>query len=172
MNFIDLIAEAADTARSSEAGQHYATRHGVRSAPNLTVATDEIAALIASHLEPRVRNKTVVDVGGGIGLLGLHLADIAAHVFVIEANPVWSLAYLDLFHKQKPSNMSFCFGAAEEFVGRITADIAIVATHSDVSGMMSIASRFAPVCVDVYGELIALNPAAFDEWARNARGKA
>lgn len=172
MNRIDMFAEVADTARLSEAGQHFAKRHGVRSAFNLTVATDEVAALIAAHLEPKVRNKTVVDVGGGIGLLGLHLADIAAHVFVIEANPVWSLAYLDLFHKQKPSNMSFCFGAAEEFVGRITADIAIVATHSDVANMMSMAGRFAPDTIDIYGELIAGNPAAFDQWARDARGKA
>ena len=114
----------------------------------------------------------VVDVGGGIGLLGFHIANIAKRVFVIEANPIWTLAHLDFLYREKPKNLSFLFGAAEEFVGQINADVAIVATHSDVAGMMSIASRFAPEAIDIYGELITANPQAYDRWARDARSKA
>lgn len=82
---------------------------------------------------------------------------------------MWSWTFAQVLLQSKPKNASFLFGSADEFVGCIKADIAIVCTHSDVQGMKLVAQQFAPVVVDVYGEVIEANPAAFDPFAREAR---
>jgi hypothetical protein len=71
--------------------------------------------------------------------------------------------------ERKPKHVSFLFGAADEFVGCIRADVAVICTYSDVEGMKLIGKQFAPVVIDVYGDLIAANPDAFDPDARQAR---
>lgn len=147
----------------------FSARHGIAAAPNLTVTDEEIANLIVERLEPRIAGKIVVEIGGGIGLLALHMAMVARRVYCIEANPMWSLAFAELLLKRKPKNLSYLFGAADEFVGAIRGDVAIVCTHSGLSTMMSTAKQFAPVVVDFYGELVEANPEAFDPMASQAR---
>jgi tRNA G37 N-methylase Trm5 len=147
----------------------FAERHGIVAAPNLTVLDDEIAGLIVARLEPRIAGKTVVEIGGGIGVLSLHMAMVAKRVYCIEANPMWSLAFAELLLKRKPRNLSYLFGAADEFVGVVRGDVAIVCTHSGLASMMSTAKQFAPVAVDFYGELVEANPKAFDPIASQAR---
>ncbi|MET1047120.1 MAG: hypothetical protein ABWX70_10545 [Hyphomicrobium sp.] len=169
MNLIELIDEAGIAARRSEIGEAYSARHGVKAQANLTVMDDQIAAALAEHLAPRIKGKSVIDVGGGFGLLSMHLAGFARHVFVIEANPVYSCAWVEFFHQHKPPNMNFLFGAAREFIGSLRADVALVASHSDVAGMMSVAGLLADEAIDVYGDMIAANPKAFDAWAREVR---
>ena len=164
-----LFAEMYDNMRRSEDAMAFSDRHNIRSAPVLTVVDDELAGLITAHLSPRIEGKTVVEIGGGIGLLSLHMASVAKRVYCIEANPFWSLSFVQLFLERKPKNLSFIFGAADELVGCIKADIAIVCTHSDVEGMTLIGRQFAPSVLDVYGELVDANPGAFDAFARQAR---
>lgn len=164
---LDKIYAAMEASKASHA---YSERHGIRSAGVLTVSDDETAGLIAEHLAPRIEGKTVVEIGGGIGLLSMHLGLTARRVFCIEANPMWSWTFAECLLRHKPKNVSFLFGAADEFAGLIRADVALFCTHSDVSGMTAVASRFAPTVIDIYGELIAANPAAFDETARHLRG--
>ena len=147
----------------------FAERHGIVAAPNLTVLDDEIASLIIERLEPRIAGKTVVEIGGGIGLLSLHMAAVAKKVYCIEANPMWGLVFADHLFKRKPKNLSYILGAADEFVGVIRADVAIVCTHSGLASMMSTARQFAPVAVDFHGELVWGNPKAFDPFASQAR---
>lgn len=172
MNMIELIAEAAKSSRRSELGEAYSARHGVNAQPNLTVTEDQVAAALADRLAPRIRGKTVIDIGGAFGLLALHLSTFASRVFVVEANPVYSAAYIELLHSEKPRNLTFLFGDAREFIGLLKVDVAVVCTHSDVGGMMSVARQIADMAIDVHGEMIAANPAGFDEWARNARSAA
>jgi precorrin-6B methylase 2 len=159
--------------RSTTEGQMaleaFSERHGITAAPTLTVIDDEIASLIVERLEPRILGKTVVEIGGGIGLLSLHMATVAKKVYCIEANPMWVFAFAELLLKRKPKNLSYLFGAADEFVGDIKGDLAIVFSHSGLSSMMSTAKQFAPVAVDFYGELVEANPLAFDSFARQAR---
>lgn len=124
----------------------------MRSAPFLTVADHETASLLTQHLAPRIAGRTILEIGGGIGLLSLHMAQVAKRVYCIEANPVWSFAFTELFLERKPKNLSFLFGAADEFIGCIKADVTIVCTHSDVQGMTLVGRQFSPNVIEVYGE--------------------
>jgi precorrin-6B methylase 2 len=169
MDTNELLDAAGALMHRSEVSSAYAHRHEIHAAPTLTVTSEEIAAAIADRLEPRIRGKTIVDVGGGTGLLAVHLARVARRVFVIEANPIWTAAWLDLYHRRKPKNLSYLFGSASEFVGVVKADVAVVVTHSGLASMMEVAGKLATEVIDVYGEIVASNPAAFDVWAREAR---
>lgn len=163
---LDSIYEEME---GSEAARNYSERHGINSAAVLTVLDDETAWLIAERLSPRIAGKTVVEIGGGIGLLALHLGMRAKRVYCIEANPMWSSAFVAALLHKKPKNVSYLFGAADEFVGLIKADVALYCTHSDVKGMGLVAAQFAPIVIDVYGELIAASPDSFDRFASQMR---
>ncbi len=147
----------------------YSERHNVNSAAVLTVIDDETAGLLAENIATKIEGKTVIEIGGGIGLLALHMGRIAQRVYCIEANPMWSWTFAQILLKQKPKNVSFLFGSADEFLGQIKGEVAVFCTHSDVQGMRLVAQQFAPVAVDVYGELIDANPEAFDPFSRRAR---
>jgi predicted RNA methylase len=164
-----LLSEAYKTVEGAQSSMAFAERHNVNSAAILTVTDDELAALLTEHLAPRIEGKTVVEIGGGIGLLSLHMASVAKRVYCIEANPVWSWVFSQVLLERKPKNVSFLFGSADEFVGCIKADVAVICTHSDVAGMKLVGQQFAPIVIDVYGELIDANPQAFDPYARDAR---
>jgi hypothetical protein len=163
---LDAIYSAMEGSGTSLA---YSERHGIASAAVLTVLDDETAGLIAEHLAQRIEGKTVIEIGGGIGLLSLHLGMYAKRVYCIEANPMWSWTFAGVLLKSKPKNVSFLFGAADEFLGTVKGDVAVYCTHSDVRGMGLVAARFAPMVIDVYGEIIKGAPMHFDEVARTLR---
>ena len=155
--------------QSSQLMQQYDERHGIRSQSILTVDRDAVAQLIIEYLEPHITGKTVIEIGGGIGLLAMHMGFYAKRVYCIEANPVWASAFTALLIKVKPKNVSYLFGAADEFAGQISGDVAVFCTHSGIDSMGTAAALFAPVVVDVYGEMIAKNPKRFDYIARTLR---
>lgn len=161
----EMLGEIYNTMEGSDASLGYSERHNIQSAAVLTMTDDETAGLMAEYLTPRIEGKTVVEIGGGIGLLALHMGAVAKRVYCIEANPMWSLTFAHLLLREKPKNVSFLFGAADEFIGSIKGDVAIYLTHSDVKGMGLIAAQFAPIVIDVYSEMIAANPDAFDKTA-------
>lgn len=164
-----MLENAYEAFEGSDTLQEYSHRHGIESLGVLTVMDDEVASLLAEHLAPRIEGKTVVEIGGGIGLLALHMGFIAKRVYCIEANPVWSSCFLAALMTTKPKNVSYLFGAADEFAGQIRADVALFCTHSGVASMKTAASLFAPIVIDVYGEVIDSNPEAFDKSARKLR---
>lgn len=167
----ELLDEVYETMEGSDISREYSERHGIASAAVLTVLDDNHALLLAERLRSRIEGKTVVEIGGGIGLLAMHLGNVARRVYCIEANPMWSWTFAGVLLAQKPKNVSYLFGAADEFVGVIKADVALYCTHSDVQGMGLVAAQFAPVIIDVYGELIREAPSHFDPAAvalRNA----
>lgn len=150
----DCLSMIYESMEGSEEMMDYCDRHGVRSAGVLTVYDDETAGLIAESLAPRIKGKTVVEIGGGIGLLALHLGLYAERVYCIEANPMWAWTFATLLLKVKPVNVSYLFGSAQEFVGKITGDVALFCTHSDASGMKLIGRGFADEVIDVYREIV------------------
>ncbi len=170
MSLNEMLAEVYNTMEGSETSMAYSERHNINAASVLTVYDDSTAQAINAYLEPRIEGKTVIEIGGGIGLLSLHMGMIAKRVYCIEANPMWSWTFAEVLLKQKPRNVSFLFGAADEFIGTIRGDVAVYCTHSDVQGMGLVAAQFAPSVIDVYGEVIAADPSKFDETARMLRG--
>jgi hypothetical protein len=72
------------------------------------------------------------------------MASVAKRVYWIEANPMWAAAWTQIMLGKKPKNMSYLFGAADEFVGGIRGDVAVVWTHSDVAALKLVAQQFAP----------------------------
>lgn len=78
---------------------------------------------------------------------------------------MWSWTFAQVLLEKKPKNVSFLFGAADEFLGTIKGDVAIYLTHSDVKGIGLVAAQFAPVVIDVYSEMIRESPEAFDPLA-------
>ena len=170
MNEIEkMLSEVSDQARDSSVFNDYTARHGILSQDVLTVMDDETADTIAESLESRIAGKTVVEIGGGIGILALHMGLRAKKVFCIEANPIWASTFVACLLVAKPKNVSYLFGAADEFVGSIKADVAVFCTHSGVDSMIAAAKLFAPTVIDVYGEIIASNPTHFDALARKLR---
>jgi hypothetical protein len=165
----DTLEEAYNVMEGSEVSLEYSMRHEIASQAVLTVTDDESAALIAHHLAPRIEGRTVVEIGGGIGLLALHMGFIAKRVFCIEANPIWSSAFIACLLANKPKSVSYLFGAADEFAGMVRGDVALFCTHSGIESMRRAASLFAPTVIDVYGEIIAANPSRFDPLARALR---
>jgi hypothetical protein len=160
-----MFSEVYNGMEGSEASLEYSERHNINSAAVLTVIDDETASLIIERIADRIAGKTVVEIGGGIGLLSLHMGHIAKRVYCIEANPMWSWTFAQVLLKNKPKNVSFLFGSADEFIGAIKADVAVICTHSDIQRMKLVATQFAPTVIDFYSELIAENPAAFDKTA-------
>lgn len=160
-----MLGEVYERMEGSQASIEYSERHNINSAAVLTVIDDETASLIVETIADRIAGKTVVEIGGGIGLLALHMGTVAKRVYCIEANPMWSWTFANVLLKQKPRNVSYLFGSADEFLGLIKADVAVYCTHSDVQGMGLVAAQFAPIVIDFYSELIASNPDAFDATA-------
>lgn len=165
----NMFTDIRRTLEASESYSAFAARHNIRSAATLTVTDAETAALIAEHLAPRIEGKTVVEIGGGLGLLSLYMGSFAKRVYCIEANPMWAMVFTEILLSAKPKHVSYLFGAADEFVGCIKADIAVVCTHSDLQSMKLAGRQLASEVIDVYGELIEANPAAFDPVARSLR---
>lgn len=164
-----MLNAAYDVFEGSPELHAYQRRHGVCSASVLTVADDDTAAAIAAALAPRIEGRVVVEVGGGIGLLAFHLGAYAARVFCIEANPVWGSCFFTALLETKPKNVSYLFGAADEFAGLIRADVALFCTHSGAAAMRAAGALFAPVVIDVYGELLKDQIAALHPDAAEAR---
>lgn len=163
---LNKIYEAME---GSDASLAYSQRHNIRSAAVLTVIDDETASLLTDHIAERIAGRTVVEIGGGIGLLALHMGMVAKRVYCIEANPMWSWTFAKILLDKKPRNVSYLFGQADEFLGQINGDVAVFATHSDLQGMRLVAEQFAPSVIDIYTEIIEANPEAYDPVARELR---
>lgn len=138
------------------APEEYHARHDTRSAGILTIYDDERAASTADYLRGRVAGKIVVEIGAGIGLLACHVAMDARRVYAIEVEPAWASTFVSFLYRQKPANLTFIFGKAEE-APPIAADVAYFCTHSGREAMYLAATRFAPEVIDVYAELLKDN---------------
>lgn len=142
-----------ETLDGNSVAEAYHARHGIESAGVLTVITDEHAAAIAAHLREYVAGKIVVEIGAGIGLLAAHVALDARRVYAIEVDPAWSSSFIAFLYHEKPANLTFIFGKAEE-APPIAADVAYFCTHSGRESMYRAATKFAPKVIDVYAELL------------------
>ena len=121
----------------------YHARHGTPSLLILTVCDKRTARREARKLRALISGKVVVEVGAGVGLLSIAMAEHAKHVFAVEVDPSWSWCFVDHLYKKKPANLTFIFGDARTLIGRLQADVAVVYTRSGQHTMKEIASRLA-----------------------------
>lgn len=138
---IEMIYESSD---GSELVMDHMERNGINSLCVLTVDEYRDALAEIEQLWPRVKGKTVVEIGAGVGMLALQMAKFAKRVFAVEADPAWAWVFTDALYALKPPNLTYIFGRAEEMVGVLKADVAVIYTNSDVGGMAKLAVQFAP----------------------------
>ncbi len=120
----------------------WAGRLGVESAGILTITRAAEAFKRSCELSEHIRGKVVVEIGAGVGLLALAMAKIAKHVYAIEADPAWSWVFVEHLRRHMPRNLTWIFGRAQEIPLR--ADVAVIFTRSDVSGMLAAGAEKAP----------------------------
>lgn len=148
--------------------EEYARRHKIDSLDVLTVYDDKTASEVAAFLQPRIKDKVVVEIGAGIGLLACHLAIYAKHVYAIEANPIWASCFAVALLKQKPINCTYILGAASEMNGLLRADVALFCTHSGAASMRASGLLFAGEVIDVYKDLMGDKIDSFADAIRQA----
>jgi glucosamine 6-phosphate synthetase-like amidotransferase/phosphosugar isomerase protein len=77
------------------------------------------------------------------------MGHIAKRVYAIDASPIWASTFIAILLKQKPKNVSFLFGSADEFVDQVKGDVALFCAHSDIQGLRLAAAQFAPIVIGV-----------------------
>ena len=128
--------------------KEYDIRVDVESKHFLTVTRPEDAIWIIAKLGERLIDKTVVEIGAGVGVFAMQAAAIAKHVYAIEADPAWSWTFVRDLYQKKPRNLTWILDCAENLVGIIRADLAIVITGSAEDYLRELASEFAEdVCM-------------------------
>lgn len=144
---IDAVYRALE---GIETVDDYDQRHMTASLGVLTALSPKGARRIVRPLRGIILNKTVVEIGSGVGYVALELARYSPKVFAIESDPAWSWLFTKHLYATKPPHLTWIFGRAEEVSQWIKADIAIIVTRSGHERMNSIARRMAPVVIDVY----------------------
>ena len=104
---------------------------------NETRAKEEVEKI--KHL---IKDKVVVEIGAGIGLLSLEMAKYAKKVYAFEVDPAWTWVFVKKHLYKKPRNLFFIFGDAREFTDKIKPDIAVIYTESGIKHFLEIAKKF------------------------------
>jgi len=139
-----LIEKVYESNEGSDLVMNYMDRNGVNSLCVLTAVSYRDALQEIENLWPRIKGKIVVEIGAGVGMLAIQMAKFAKRVYAIEADPTWAWVFTDALYALKPANLIYIFGRAQEIVGLIKADVAVIYTNSDVGGMAKLAAEFAP----------------------------
>lgn len=147
------IGQVYEDLEGDEDVMAYDERHGVQSLGILTIDDPEKAATVADYLRKRIAGKIVVEIGAGVGFLAVAMGRHASKVYAIEADPAWSWMFTRYLYREKPENVSWLFGSAEQFDGMIQADVAVFCTRSGKLSMARAAEMFAPEVIDVWGFL-------------------
>ena len=124
---------------------------------------------LMKRLIPIIRDKRVVEIGAGIGLLARAMAAYASHVYAFESAPEWNFAFakwmsglggLTQLHddkafklnlaralKEYPRNLTWIYGPVQHMLDILHVDVAVVVTGSDEDNLRALAAQFAPVVV-------------------------
>lgn len=122
----------------------YDKRHGINAKHYLTMTQPSDTDWIIARVKDRIEGRVVVEIGAGAGVLALELAKYAAHVYAIEADPVWSFAFTRHLYSVKPPNLTWILDRAENLVNVISGSVVIVSTGSDEVALRELAEQFGP----------------------------
>lgn len=140
---IEMIYSVADDPQYAELVNRYHNRHNITSLLILKRFEGRDISVISYLLADRLKNKTVVEIGAGVGLLSFELAKYAKKVYAVEADPAWNWVFVKFLYKEKPLNLTWIFGAAEQISDLIKADIAIISSNSGLDEMKTVAKKMA-----------------------------
>lgn len=144
---IDAIYRDIDGYKEAE---EFHRKYMTASCGILTVYNTQKVIEILNPIFDKIYNKTVVEIGAGVGLLALGMARVAKEVYAIESDPAWSWAFTKVLYEIKPPNLTFIFGKAETMIGLLKADVAVIVTRSGHKEMQEIARQLALEVIDVY----------------------
>ncbi len=144
-SLIDLVyATVGDNPEYMLMLDDYYRRHGVVSMLILTQYSQDTAQEFARLMAEDIDGKVVVEIGAGVGFLAIEMAKRAKAVFAIEASPEWSWVFTESLYKEKPVNLTWIFGAAQQVADFIKADVAVICTRSGIDDMKRLAEKMAP----------------------------
>lgn len=131
----------------NEDAEDFFRRHGINSMSILTIHSYFAAVKECEALRERITGKTVIEIGAGVGLLAMEMANYAKRVYAIECDAAWSWVFTQFLYATKRPNLTWIFGAAETVSDVLRGDIAIVYTRSDSRGMKELALKMCPEVV-------------------------
>lgn len=130
-----------------EAAEEFHRRHMTPSCGVITVYNKQAVSKIMNQIAEQIEGKTVIEIGAGVGMLAIAMANIADKVYAIESDPAWSWAFTKILYDIKPPNLTFIFGKAESVIKWLKGDVAVVVTRSGTTELRALASKFAPVVI-------------------------
>ena len=130
--------------------EDFMDRHNIKSLGILTICEPKRAIEAIDIFGDSLRDKVVVEIGAGVGVAAIELAKVAKHVYAIEADPAWSWVFTRFLYQKKPPNLTWIFGCAEDMIGKIKADTAIIFTHSAKQHLQQLGLSFAPKSILAY----------------------
>lgn len=131
----------------------WSRRESIKSLGILTITEPQPAFEVAEWLAPEIRDKLVVEIGAGVGLLACEMAKYAKHVYAVEAEPGWSWAFTKYLYRSKPVNLTWIFGRAQDVADWLRCDVAVIVTRSDHAGMQEVAGKIAVSTIDVIDQM-------------------
>lgn len=151
----------------------YYVEHGIEACDHPIVKNLEIAAAMTDRISERIKNKTVVEIGGGTGLLSICMSMVAKQVVCIEADYMHANSFMSV-KNMRPKNLSYIFGNAEDFADSVRSagnlfDVAVFVSNSGVPSMKKVGARLSSTVIDIIGEMVKENPGKFDAFASKAR---
>ena len=149
-NLKEEINRVYESLEGNEDVENYMRRHNINSLGILTICEPKRAIKAIQMFGNSLRDKIVVEIGAGVGVAAVELAKIAKHVYAIEADPAWSWLFTRFLYANKPTNLTWIFGNAEDMVGKLFADTVIIFTHSDTTYLQQLGLSFAPKSILAY----------------------
>lgn len=143
----DLIDVVYNALEGCEDLMKYHAAHGTPSLLILTQHSPVVAKASAELLAPWIDGKRVIEIGAGVGFLAIEMAKRAKSVVAIECDPAWSWVFTRSLYLHKPKNLTWIFGSADNMVGSIRGDVAVIFTNSGIKEMGELGKRFCPQVV-------------------------
>lgn len=150
----DFLNAAYRDLEGYEAAEEFHRKHMTPSLGTITVHDAEQVKKILYPILTKIDNKVVIEIGAGVGLLACATAKIAKLVYAIEVDPAWSWGFTKILYDIKPPNLTWIFGKAENMIGVLKGDIALIVTRSGHEQMKAIGKLLANEVIDVYEDYV------------------
>lgn len=136
-----------DSNEGSESVEGYHSLHEIQSLAILTICSPYEATREVDQFAHRIRGKTVIEIGAGVGFLAMEMARFAKRVYAIEADPAWTWVFTECLYQKKSPNLTWIFGTAESVSDWLRGDVAVIYTRSGIKAMEAQAAKMCPIAI-------------------------